>query len=92
MADDEQFSRQLTAARIRAARFPTVQRGYDFNAVHDYLGRIADEVVRLQQRLVAAHTETDRIKHVLRQWQADHEPTCRRDPNRKSDRVRWPIN
>ena len=68
------------ASDLRAADFPRTRRGFDPAAVRRFLALVADEVLRLREQLAAAHAETDRIKHNLRQWQTDHAttPTPRR--------------
>ncbi|HEX5596429.1 MAG TPA: DivIVA domain-containing protein [Micromonosporaceae bacterium] len=87
---------RLTANHLRAAHFPTAQHGYDPEAVHDYLDRIADELLRLQNELHAAYAETERIIRHLHRWQNDQATLCQRsrDPGsaHRTSRDRWPIN
>ncbi|HEX6968175.1 MAG TPA: DivIVA domain-containing protein [Micromonosporaceae bacterium] len=86
MNDDRLWSR-ITHRRIRTATFPTVWRGYDPRAVHGFLDRIADELLRLQLRL--ADADRTRRGRIPRQ-RIDRDPAS-------SDRLhqaesRWPIN
>jgi DivIVA domain-containing protein len=93
--NDDKLWHPMTASRIRTASFPMVRHGYDPKAVRGFLEWLADEVLRLQRRLAEAHTETERLKRHLRQWQREHATCSRAQPPNRSPHVRrdrWPIN
>lgn len=83
---------QLTAARIRTARFPITRRGYQPEAVHALLDSLADEILRLHRCLANVYVENDRIKRALKQWQGDHARTCRGPSAYVGTRQEWPVN
>ncbi|BCJ58330.1 DivIVA domain-containing protein [Micromonospora endophytica] len=60
----------LRPRNVRAVVFDTRWRGLDPAQVHGYLDLVADELDRLQRELVTAHTEAERIRQALRQWQS----------------------
>ncbi|HEX5597347.1 MAG TPA: DivIVA domain-containing protein [Micromonosporaceae bacterium] len=88
---NEHLPQRLTAQRIRSTRFAIVRRGYDPQAVHEYLSQLADELLQLNQQLAWSYAENDRIKRHLRQWQTDHAATCRNLQGRRTY-SNWPIN
>lgn len=85
-----ELPRQLSAARIRTAVFPTVRRGYHPEAVRHLLTQLADEITRLHKQLARVYAENDHIKTALKQWQTEHAATCRNFPD--SNHRDWPVN
>ncbi|MEV4202035.1 DivIVA domain-containing protein [Micromonospora globbae] len=79
---------RLQAHHVRAAAFVMRWRGLDPAQVYDYLGRVADELDRLRRELTTAHTEAERIRQALRQWQSRHRNCRHGDPGESNGR--WP--
>ncbi|MBL6278275.1 DivIVA domain-containing protein [Micromonospora fiedleri] len=67
---------RLYPHQVRAATFDRRWRGWDPGQVEALLGRVADEMARLQREVVTANTEAERIRQALRQWQSRHN-ACR---------------
>lgn len=67
---------RLRAYQVRSAIFDVRRRGLDPQQVHDYLGRVANEIDRLHRDLTTANTEAERIRQALRQWQSRHTDCC----------------
>lgn len=89
---DDDLPQRLTANHIRTARFPVATEGYDPEAVHAYLGQVADEILRLHQNLAAARADAERVKHSLRQRQSGYVTVSRRPVPQPTHSPDWPIN
>lgn len=90
---DGELPQQLTASHVRAARFPAVRKGgYDPDAVHAYLGLVADEILRLHEHLAAARADAERVRRSLRQCQGGHAAIYQEPVSRPAPSPDWPIN
>ncbi|ROT31797.1 DivIVA domain-containing protein [Micromonospora sp. HM5-17] len=81
--------------QIRAKTFGHRRRGLDPDEVYAYLHQVADELDRVLREESIAHTEAERIRQGLRQWQTRHarchlnEPERRPAPPRSPNRGPW---
>jgi DivIVA domain-containing protein len=58
--------------QIRTKVFTRRRRGLDPQEVYAFLDQVADELDRVLQDGYIAHTEAERIRQGLRQWQTRH--------------------
>jgi DivIVA domain-containing protein len=66
------LSARLASHQVRAREFGARWRGLDADEVYAFLGRVADEMARLEREVVTSRTECERLKQGLRQWQRRH--------------------
>lgn len=74
---------RLRPQDVRDATFAQASRrrgGLDPDEVYAFLGRVADEMTRLQHELNAAMTDAARVKNALHEWQVQHAATCAQAP------------
>ncbi|MDG4835454.1 hypothetical protein O7631_02850 [Micromonospora sp. WMMD967] len=77
---------RLLPQHVRGVTFDVRRwRGVDPTQVYGYLALVADELERLSRDLATAHTEGERIRQALRQWQSRH-TDCRHAPTALNSR------